>query len=640
MKLRRFFIGLFILVAGCSTQKLPESNPEFSLSPLLFLKSDHSVVKTYNADLEIRTNERATYHVRKVTHIMSDDARDMGELVLHYGGFQEIISVEGAIYSSSGKLIRRLAKGDATDVSLSHGYTLYQDTRIKIYELYHDDYPYTVVYDYEIELNGLLSLPTFYPQNRNQYVESARLNVKIPKELNLRYRELKSESIASKSVIGQDSVFKWGYKELAPLKSEPYGRSFSEVTPKVLLALESFKMGKSEGRLDSWDSFGEWYYKLAEGRNDLPENVKKDITNIYRSASNKREGIKDLYKYMQNKTRYVSIQLGIGGWQPFDARFVEEKGYGDCKALTNYMQAILNSVGVKAYPVLIKNGISETDIVTDFPSSQFNHVILWVPEADTIWLESTSQTIPFNYIGYGNSNRHGLAVTPDSSFLIKTPEYDYRINKLSNEVRFELDREGNAHINIQSTYSGYYLDELIGNIAKKSDSERQKWAHEKLTLNAFDIVDADFSGLDNRQNEPVLHLEIENPKYATKTGGRLFVPVNKLNRWERKLPVMDEERTEPIDFIFSFRERDSAVILIPEGFEVETFPEPVELATDFGIYRLIITDIGDSQIKINRILELREKDFPANRYRDLVDFFSQVNKHDKKNIVLVDPGAS
>lgn len=636
MKLRYFFIGLLILIGGCSIQKLPESNPEFSVSPLLFLKSDHSVVKNYNVDLEIRTNERATYHVRKVTHVMGNDARDMGELILPYGGFQEIVSVEGAIYSSSGKLLRRLAKGDAKDVSLSSGYTLYEDTRIKIYELYHDEYPYTVVYDYKIELNGLLSLPTFYPQNRNQYVESARLNVKIPQELNLQYRELESENSASKSVIGQDSVFNWQYKELAPLKSEPYGRSFSEVTPKVLLALESFKMGKSEGRLDSWDNFGEWYYKLAEGRNELPENVKKDVTNIYGSASSKREGIRDLYEYMQNKTRYVSIQLGIGGWQPFDARFVEEKGYGDCKALTNYMQAILNYVGVEAYPVLVKNGISEADIVTDFPSNQFNHVILWVPEADTIWLESTSQTIPFNYIGYSNSDRHGLAITPDSSFLVKTPIYDYHINKLSNKTHLKLDRQGDVEMNIRSSYSGYYLDELLSNIAKKSNKDRQRWFHEQFALNFFKIKSADFSGIDTRQNEPVLYMEIENSKYATKTGNRLFIPANKLNRLEKKLPIPNEDRTEPVNFTYSFQERDSSVIELPEGFRVEAAPDSIRISTDFGLYSLNVRDLDKDRIAIERAIILKEKRLPPERYQDLVDFFAQVKSNDRKNIVLIE----
>ncbi len=38
---------------------------------------------------------------------------------------------------------------------------------------------------------------------------------------------------------------------------------------------------------------------------------------------------------MQGKTHYISIQVGIGGYQPFLASDVDRLNYGDCKALVN-----------------------------------------------------------------------------------------------------------------------------------------------------------------------------------------------------------------------------------------------------------------------------------------------------------------
>ena len=65
---------------------------------------------------------------------------------------------------------------------------------------------------------------------------------------------------------------------------------------------------------------------------------------------------------MQNNTRYISIQLGIGGWRPFEAAYVASKGYGDCKALSNYMYSLLKEAGILSYYTLVKAGAGEEDI--------------------------------------------------------------------------------------------------------------------------------------------------------------------------------------------------------------------------------------------------------------------------------------
>ncbi len=55
---------------------------------------------------------------------------------------------------------------------------------------------------------------------------------------------------------------------------------------------------------------------------------------------------------MQDKTRYISVQIGIGGWKPMLADDVNKLGYGDCKGLTNYTKALLEAVDVPSYYTL------------------------------------------------------------------------------------------------------------------------------------------------------------------------------------------------------------------------------------------------------------------------------------------------
>jgi len=627
------YVGMILFLLGCSSQRLPEEEPEFAVSPFSILKSAHSVVQDYSMDLRIDSEERATVHIRRVTTIMNRDARDNGELLLYSGGFTKLKKVEGALYASDGRLIRRLQESDGNDYSVSGSYSLYNDTRIKKFDLYHSQYPYTVVYDYEFELTGLLNLPTFKPQSPNQYVQNARLTVHTPKDLKLKYRLRNLNVPVRKKVAERDSIFSWEIENLEPVTAQPFGSPFWEKAPGILLAVESFQMANTSGKLDSWDSLGQWYYDLSQGKDRLPESVKNDVKELYTNAASRIEGIKALYQYMQDKTRYVSVQLGIGGWRPYPAGYVEEKGYGDCKALTNYMQALLKYAGVESYPVLIKNGIMESDILTDFPSSQFNHVILWVPGQDTVWLESTSQVLPFNYIGLSNAGRHGLAVTPDSSFLVTTPQYDQDTNRQVSNAIINLDKNGNAGIDLKNIYSGYYLDELLGTIAQKSDPEREKWVHDQLPLNSFEIVASDFSDIDERKKEPELKFTLYNPRYATKSGSRLFLPINRLNRWSYIFPDTDGSRTEDIDLVYTFTETDRCEITLPPNVKVEMMPESVSFKTDFAEYRFnLVKEKG--KIKMERELTVRKKKLPNDRYDALRVFFEKVRAFDKKNIVL------
>ena len=64
---------------------------------------------------------------------------------------------------------------------------------------------------------------------------------------------------------------------------------------------------------------------------------------------------------------------------PFPATFVDEKKYGDCKALSNYMRALLKAVDIPSYYALIRAGENEEPADFDFPHNNFNHAILCVP---------------------------------------------------------------------------------------------------------------------------------------------------------------------------------------------------------------------------------------------------------------------
>ena len=139
---------------------------------------------------------------------------------------------------------------------------------------------------------------------------------------------------------------------------------------------------------------GKWFYdEILYGTTDLPEETKIKIKNLVGNEKDPLKIAEIVYKYMQEKTRYVSIQEGIGGWKPMLAKDVDKLGYGDCKALTNYTRALLDAVGVVSYYTRLYGETDKKEIYADIVSFQSNHVILAIPDkSNYVWLECTNQT--------------------------------------------------------------------------------------------------------------------------------------------------------------------------------------------------------------------------------------------------------
>lgn len=163
----------------------------------------------------------------------------------------------------------------------------------------------------------------------------------------------------------------------------------------------------------------------------------------------KKNAAQQLYSYLQDNTRYVSIQFGIGGFQSFETDFVSKYKIGDCKALTTYMKALLNSAGISSYQVLVRAGKEDFPSMIDFPYNFFNHVILMVPlENDTTWLECTSQHQLFGRLGSFTEGKTGLLLADNASGLIHIPvsQKNERELNIHSEIGLSKSLSGEAKV--------------------------------------------------------------------------------------------------------------------------------------------------------------------------------------------------
>jgi transglutaminase-like putative cysteine protease len=582
---------------------------------------------------DVRSASTAVSRVTIETTILGPAGRDYGEVIIYYDRYRHIKDLSGHILDADGKVVKKLRKEQIEDVSAVSDESLYEEGRYRIARQYHPQYPYTVVYSYEIRHEGLLSWPTWYAGEQSIPTLYTRFVVAAPRTIEVRYslRGLSTEPQTSSS--GDRQTYVWELRSLSPFEPEPWGPSWSEQRPAVRLAPSSFEIENIPGDMTSWAGFGKWYGELTGGRDRLSEKVTAVVRTLTDGVADPIDRARLVYEFVQDRTRYVSVQLGIGKWQPEEARVVHERGYGDCKALTNYTMALLGVAGVPAYPALIRSGTSEPTFDTDFPCNLYNHMILFLPtEPEPVWLECTSQTMPFGHIGAANESRYALVVKPEGGELIRTPTSSATHNSQQRIVLIDIEPNTDATASVTTTYTGSRADfarDLVGGAgASWHDNLR-----DIVDIPNFQITAAERINDGLRRDTVVIRMTVDLPGMASRVGSRLFVSPNLMERWTDVPPAM-EDRTQPVLFPYAFTDEDSVVIRFPPRLEVETLPDVVEISSDFGSFRAEVQSEGPDLIRYTRRLRIDRKEIPAPDYHNVVTFFSEVARADSRQVVL------
>jgi len=627
-----FYFSLCLLLVTCSFLQA-QDKPEYSVFNISadLMEEANTVVRLHYENIHVRSPKMATATQKVVKTIFNKKNGDH-HFVFHYNKFKKLGKIKIKVYDSLGNLVKEVKKSEFEDRSAVSDFSLYEDDRYKYIKLVHETFPYTVETEYSYELQGLMYFPSFTVQDYFTSVVKAQYIVRLPTDLQLNYKALNTVAEPLKKTDQGLSVHTWNFGNLSAIQSEPYSPETSKILPRILLTLNEFQIEDYQGSFSNWNDFGAFVYRLNSNRDELSPEMTAQVHDLIKEAKNDQEKIDLLYDYMQANMRYVSVQLGIGGWQTFDAKYVEKNKYGDCKALTNFMKAMLKVAGIPSNCVYIYNGKINREIHEDFPMLGFNHVVLNVPSEDC-WLECTSKSVPPNYIGASNSNRYALMVGKEKSVLVKTPGLGADNNFHESEVAIQLLPDGTAQIDFQSDFHGPKQDWWRSAKFYLSDSELEDRLRERNSFTSFKIESFDIEP-DAKKAFTKVQYKLSVPKFASKAGRRIFVPINQLNRIG-KLPPNNDNRIHPVVSRKDYRENDHFVFQIPEGYEVESIPEDkINLDTPYGQYQVDISTEGD-RLTYHRQLLLKPVELPATAYTAFRDFYKAIDKADKMKIVLV-----
>ena len=172
-----------------------------------------------------------------------------------------------------------------------------------------------------------------------------------------------------------------------------------------------------------WSALGAWIGPLMQPQPDAA--VKAKAEELTRGLTSQDAKIRALYAYVATHIRYVSLSFGLGRIAPHAPGDVLRNLYGDCKDKHTLLAALLDTIGVRAVPVLLNTTRSIAD---DVPSpTEFDHVLTAIPTgadpAGWTWLDTTLEVAPFGLLSPQTRNRRGFIPASGNATtgLVTTP---------------------------------------------------------------------------------------------------------------------------------------------------------------------------------------------------------------------------
>lgn len=633
MKLKSILSILFLFNISISTSQ--ENLLTSFTIPENLRQNANAVVRLNEINISIESQEELNIVEKRIVTVLNEKGNKFVQAISGYDKYLKIKKIEAKVYDKAGEEIKKFKKKDFIDQSAVDGSTLYSDSRVLFMGYTPISYPYTVEFLCEIETSNTAGIPTWRPIDGYYIsVEKDIYTLKDNANLGLRYKEKNFEGFNIKKSNASNSL-SYTLENRRSIKPEVLSPSFSKFTPQVLIAVENFHFYGVNGKAKNWLEFGDWINNsLLAGRNSVTEETKQQILSLTAEVEDPIQRAKKVFEYVQNNTRYISVQVGIGGVQPIPALEVDQLKYGDCKGLTNYTQSLLEIANVPSYYTIVQAGSDEiVDFEDDFASlEQGNHIILAIPqENDMLWVDCTSQIHPFNFIGDFTDNRNVLIVKPESSEIIKTTKYIDTVNYQSTYADIKLNYDGSIVSKITRKTKGIQYDNRFS-LERQADKDiieyyKEHWGY----VNNLEVLKYEFIN-DKDKVEFIENLNIHANNYGSFNGERiLFVP-DAFNK-NSFIPDRYRSRKLQLEIQRGYLDEDKFIFTLPSGYEIEAIPNNISIKNKFGEYKLVFNKL-DNKIEYTRKLLIKKGQYPKTEYSAYRDFRKKVSSLDNSKIIL------
>ncbi len=624
-----------VLLAACLCVGLGAAASPEPLADSSVVRSD-AVVTLDENEFWVESKDRARFIKHRVVRIDNERGKKYGEVVIRENQYLRSRKISARIKDASGKILQELKEGEIQEAPGFPGYVLYSDQLVRWFDLAWNIFPYWIDYSYETEYKSLFFWPPWLPQEKIPVLKST-CKLVASDEIGYRTHPIGiglpptiTERKGKKEIV-------WELTDLPPRPTEVSMPPESTIQTALLFSPVDFSLGSFKGSFVSWDAVAGWYRSLSAGCYGLSAETRDQVRRQLAGAKDDKEKVERLYRFLQAGTRYVAIELGIGGWQPHGAEAVFLTRQGDCKDLTTLLIAMLKEAGVAAYPALVLTR-DEGELIRDFPSNQFNHLLTFVPlEKDTFWLDCTAHFLPALELPANVEGCSALVVKEDRGELLVTPQSRAERNFRKWNLEGKLSSSGvlqGVGLVAASGAAAHFLRESLS--ALKSH-EQKEWLAAWLGQHVpgIDLQEFAFNRLDGELEQPLeIKLGCLVNQFGRESGSHMFVNPNVFSRVSSDEIPEEAKRRFPVCRGPAQRELDCVALDLPANLELEAAPDSTFLRFPFGAYRTSYS-FANGKLVYQRELEFTLSQIPVDQFETYVRFLKTVMRNDQTSFVFV-----
>ena len=630
---RSVSLATLLLVVSVSAQAPPDTKPAKD-HPSSF-PTEPFVVEFLQTKVRFESDGTGSRELVARIHIQSEASlRDLGLLVFSYLRSAETLDV---LYVRSRKpdgtvIVTPLTDVQDLDSDITRTAPMYTDQREKHIAVKSFSVGDTLEYDVRWTVVHAISPGNFWFSDnflRDGIVEDEQIEINVPKTPPATLSSPSFAPVSKDDGARRIYTFRWSHLEHDPPSQEAdWEKSLRPAKPPDI-QLSSF---------GSWDDVGKWFSALEKPQvKDTPE-IRAKAEELTRGKTSDLEKLRAIYDYVSTRFRYISISLGAGRYAPHSSAEVLANQYGDCKDKHTLFAALLQAVGLKAYPALVSSTFqSDPSFATP---DLFDHVITAIPRGDSfLYLDTTPEVAPFGFLSAQVQDKFVLVI-PDigQARLLKTSADSIFPSVQKFQIDASIDEKGTLDGKARLESRGEA--ELIQRQAFIRKARRQ-WQELVQDISggmgfAGTVSDVSVAQPDATENPFWFSYSYHRPNFPDWENRRVALALPFFG-----LPPLTEQQAsskKPLPLGSLGDITFTAKITLPNGYTPE-LPSAVEIKRDFADYTASYSFEGGA-LRATRKFVTHLKEIPATERPAYASFVKSMQEDQGRYIPVAGPGGA